>query len=630
MARFAGLGRKALVALFIACAVLAAVAGAAQEASVSAPLSLEADAEDRCGDSTECRRLQMELRRAQDSLAEFKGNKVNMGEDMGLIMELGETGKNAATRRRRRNGTTRRRRRQSQSLVSDGATRRRRRSKAPAPSPTSPKWARGAKCGVPEKEIASIEAQMATCDTEIRRVAFDDVDRKTIWYAIIRAVIMFGETLSEYMGLTDELVPSDRCCSTFVAQTNKRHFEMHCKKNKMDDEECWTGRPTGMGAFEWDEKAVETCCGLSTDSKCDVNAKASTCMPLKKIPPEPKTGYELKCGTRSEEQPQNEKKLVGEGDLAQSGYMKIADVAKAAFNKAKSAASGMMKGGGLMKMAKPLIMKMIPKEFHAPVEVALPHLFKGDIQGAINALMDAAKGGRFKKLFLEPLWYKMMPPSDSRSGSPRPVPFIALECVMRSYVFPLVDSKYHIVVYPVNIHTNGNGLKGRVEDGPHCEGNSGSKGWGPLRLRVARSMLNTHPDYAATKASRPEDVVRKDTRRNIARYGGKVCGAAAECIEMCSFDYTVDIFRCMAKDNGSMTEELKYTPPATRPRCDAIGWRMPRSTTSKFSKESCKCKEDEPACSHCRNWYLGMQSVLQNVISFGLSNMANQWQKNCP
>jgi hypothetical protein len=528
----------------------------------------------------------------------------------------------SATRRRRRAlkaKTTRRRRRSS---------RRRKKSRAGTatakaggadsfkwPLGAPPKWADqlGARCGVDERKIQELERTFAECDTEIARIAFDSNNGKGTTQHMMQGTIMVLQFFAKFLGLNTRLLPSMSCCETLLKERNMR-TEDDCLQGRagqgpMSEDELPTKcvMPPGFYSLKWNKKAVEQCCGKCPSSKCDLNDKDGTCMKLEKF----KDlgfgwdGWDTRCPARVEGDTSTRR--LGDSHQLTEEFIfdTIKSVASKAMSFVKKKAGSLGKGAiaAAKKMAINLAAKLAPAKYRLIIQAAAPYLLKGDMKGMMKAVLKAVSGGHAKELIA----YPMMRLFNKHSIG------LDFECPIAEYMHPLVSSDFHIFI--------------KWQNGPYpgsTHGCSNHYGFGPLKFKVVRLMLESHPDFAATKRKRPNDM-NKEYSENCKDMKNGHDGQ--DCIEMCSFEYNADLHRCMPKaPDGGWPRGVE---PKKNPRCDKAGMTFPRTTSSGYDHTKNKCSSSERDCESCKKWYLSMQALVQTLLSFGMSQTTNAINAKC-
>lgn len=121
-----------------------------------------------------------------------------------------------------------------------------------------------------------------------------------------------------------------------------------------------------------------------------------------------------------------------------------------------------------------------------------------------------------------------------------------VECPVARFLHPLVSSDFHIFVDYMHRGTAPTKVDEYIPNPGTSNVGCGAQrsAYGPMKLRLVRLMLSSHPDFEATKRKRPKDMdpeFSKDCKHYSAAEGG------LDCIEMCSFEFDADLHRCMPK-----------------------------------------------------------------------------------
>jgi len=234
----------------------------------------------------------------------------------------------------------------------------------------------------------------------------------------------------------------------------------------------------------------------------------------------------------------------------------------------------------------------------------------------MKAVLKVLSGGLAKELIA----YPVMRMFDKNSIG------LDVECPVARFLHPLVSSDFHIFVDYMHRGTAPTKVDEYIPNPGTSNVGCGIQrsAYGPMKLRLVRLMLSSHPDFEATKRKRPKDMdpqFSKDCNKYSAAEGG------LDCIEMCSFEFDADLHRCMPK-----TPEGGWkvgVDPSARSRCDKVGMTFPRTTGSGFDETKNKCTADEEECDNCKKWYLSTQAIVQTLMGFGLSQNTNSFNVDC-
>jgi hypothetical protein len=207
-------------------------------------------------------------------------------------------------------------------------------------------------------------------------------------------------------------------------------------------------------------------------------------------------------------------------------------------------------------------------------------------------------------------------------------PVIAIECILRKFAIPLMDSDYETEVFSRNsyldIYADQHNFareKERAsykpEKGPDCGPQSESdhtkliRGRGPLKMVIQRWLVrNKHVSTTLFDDAKKgaEDIARKAGKEELERAKKKqMCGAAGntgyECAKVCEYEFVANLFACMK--NNSNTVDCNHK----------TAWSWPRFTSSKLVS-SVKGHD-------CTAWYMNANAWAQSLFGLGASVLSS-------
>jgi len=500
------------------------------------------------------------------------------------------------------------------------------------------RWTEGSKCGLTTEQHKGVAAKLQ-CPYGIQRTVLESGMYKRGIGNMIQSIFSTLGEASHWLGVSSASLPSRSCCNALHqhARGKTPNAVKRTKYSYAAIKLCCARNVSPLPRCQCDIKSGRHCLPLYADANTRQNQvdffgpagfsgfKDATLKlkcnsrypPLTKLqrqvvgnfPKEEETLGEAaaELPTESEERRDwNDMAAFGWRSLFLPEFRKLGANPKPDYEAGKgelgefgevAAATGFFKAAkGLMqKMFSRVlkeILKKIPKVVRGIISKVVPRLFKGDLVGAVQAvihvfikspnwrkfLADNAKNAMNGKI--SAIWANFQPrvkvllaePVLSKKG----MPLIALDCHLRAWALPMVDSGYNIKITPISF----TGILGqyncgkvgqcgvKLTTGPGCKGNDRGKSWGPLKMMFKRQQVLSRNKLGVPKKLK----------------------------DVCQFDLTLDMFECEGRAKRCKLSE---------------SWNSARLNSANFQGNNKKLNVPGHGC---RRWFMGVQAISNAIL----------------